>query len=122
MKNGLPTPWTGSAVVAVHGSWGRQPTQEPAALWMARGATTKSLLPAVTIIDGFQEADGSRWGRPVEAVPGPDGSLYVSDDTFAPSTDSVHRPTEHPGRRARVGAASTLCQASAVIATRSSVV
>jgi glucose/arabinose dehydrogenase len=23
----------------------------------------------------------SRWGRPVDAVPGPDGALYVSDDT-----------------------------------------
>ena len=29
---------------------------------------------------GFQEPDGSRWGRPVDAVPGPDGALYVSDD------------------------------------------
>jgi glucose/arabinose dehydrogenase len=22
-----------------------------------------------------------RWGRPVDALPGPDGALYVSDDT-----------------------------------------
>jgi glucose/arabinose dehydrogenase len=35
----------------------------------------------VTLAGGFQEADGSRWGRPVDAVPGPDGALYVSDDT-----------------------------------------
>jgi glucose/arabinose dehydrogenase len=33
------------------------------------------------VVSGFQDADGSRWGRPVDAVPGPDGSLYVSDDT-----------------------------------------
>jgi hypothetical protein len=29
---------------------------------------------------GFQQPDGKRWGRPVDAVPGPDGALYVSDD------------------------------------------
>ena len=29
---------------------------------------------------GFQAADGSRWGRPVMAVQGPDHALYVSDD------------------------------------------
>jgi len=27
---------------------------------------------------GFQNADGSFWGRPVDAVPGPDGALYVA--------------------------------------------
>jgi glucose/arabinose dehydrogenase len=32
------------------------------------------------LIGGFQNADGSRWGRPVDVVPGPDGALYVSDD------------------------------------------
>ena len=43
------------------------------------------------MITGFQDAGGSRWGRPVDAVPGPGGALYVSDDTagaiyrFAPS-------------------------------------
>jgi glucose/arabinose dehydrogenase len=29
-------------------------------------------LLAATVVD---------WGRPVDAVPGPDGTLYVSDDT-----------------------------------------
>ena len=33
------------------------------------------------MITGFQNADGSRWGRPVDAIPGPDSALYVSDDT-----------------------------------------
>jgi glucose/arabinose dehydrogenase len=36
--------------------------------------------PAVTLIGGFENSDGSYWGRPVDAVPGPDGALYVSDD------------------------------------------
>jgi glucose/arabinose dehydrogenase len=77
----LPAPWSSGAVVAVHGSWNRQPPQEPAVLWMAWDAKSKILLPAITLAAGFQEPDGSRWGRPVDAVPGPDGSLYVSDDT-----------------------------------------
>ena len=36
---------------------------------------------ARTLVGGFQHSDGSRWGRAVDAVPGPDGALYVSDDT-----------------------------------------
>ena len=32
------------------------------------------------LVGGFQEPNGSRWGRVVDAVPGPDGALYVSDD------------------------------------------
>ena len=27
---------------------------------------------------GFQNADGSFWGRPVDAAPGPDGALHVA--------------------------------------------
>jgi glucose/arabinose dehydrogenase len=77
----LPALWSNGAVVAVHGSWDRQPPQEPAVLWMAWDANAKTLLPATTLIAGFQDPDGSRWGRPVDAVPGPDGNLYVSDDT-----------------------------------------
>jgi len=32
------------------------------------------------LVSGFEDPDGSSWGRPVDAVPGPDGALYVSDD------------------------------------------
>ena len=37
-------------------------------------------LDQQTLVGGFQATDGSRWGRPVAAVFGPDGALYVSDD------------------------------------------
>lgn len=77
----IGAPWTGGAVVAVHGSWDRQPPRPPAVLWMAWDSTSETLQPAITLVSGFQEADGTRWGRPVDAVPGPDGALYVSDDT-----------------------------------------
>jgi glucose/arabinose dehydrogenase len=77
----LPAPWRDGAVVAVHGSWDREPPRPPAVLWLAWDAATRTLTPAVTLAGGFQDAAGRRWGRPADAVPGPDGALYVSDDT-----------------------------------------
>jgi glucose/arabinose dehydrogenase len=77
----LPAPWSGGAVVAVHGSWDRVPPRAPAVLWMAWNPAARTLEPAVTLVGGFQDADGKRWGRPADAVAGPDGALYVSDDT-----------------------------------------
>jgi glucose/arabinose dehydrogenase len=76
----LPAPWSGGAVVAVHGSWNRQPSQTPAVLWLAWDAAKHTLRPAVSLAGGFENASGTFWGRPVDAVPGPDGALYVSDD------------------------------------------
>lgn len=74
-------PWSRGAVVGVHGSWDRDPPRTPAVLWMAWNAAKHTLMPAVALVTGFQNADGSRWGRPVDAVAGPNGALYVSDDT-----------------------------------------
>lgn len=85
----LPAPWRGGAVLAVHGSWDRVPPRAPAVLWLPWRANGKTLGPPVTIVGGFQAADGSRWGRPVDAVPGPDGALYVTDD----SAGAVYRLT-----------------------------
>jgi glucose/arabinose dehydrogenase len=39
-----------------------------------------TLGPQQTLLTGFQNEDGLRWGRPVMAVQGPDRALYVSDD------------------------------------------
>ena len=46
-----------------------------------------------TLVGGFQADDGSRWGRPVAAVVGPDGAVYVTDDY----ADAVYRLAP-PGR------------------------
>ena len=51
----IPAPWSGGAVVAVHGSWDRQPPRAPAVLWMAWDAARHTLRPAVTLVSGFQE-------------------------------------------------------------------
>ena len=77
----VPAPWSGGAVVAAHGSWDRQEPRPPAVLWLRWDAKHRTLLPAKTLVGGFQDEDGERWGRPVDAVPGPEGDLYVSDDT-----------------------------------------
>jgi len=77
----IPAPWSGGAVIAGHGSWDRQPPRAPALLWLAWNAPKGTLEPAVTLVSGFENPDGSYWGRPVDAVAGPDGALYVSDDS-----------------------------------------
>jgi glucose/arabinose dehydrogenase len=77
----VPAPWSGGAVVAAHGSWDRRPPRSPALLWLAWDAAKGTLAPAVTLVTGFENANHSYWGRPVDAVPGPDGALYVSDDS-----------------------------------------
>jgi glucose/arabinose dehydrogenase len=76
----LPTIWRSGAVLAVHGSWDARPPRAPAVLWMPWNPRTRTLGRAITLIGGFQNADGQRWGRTVDAVPGPDGALYVTDD------------------------------------------
>jgi len=77
----VPAPWSGGAVLAAHGSWDRQEPRPPAVLWLRWDEKNHTLLPAQTLVGGFQEADGERWGRPVDVVPGPAGELFVSDDT-----------------------------------------
>ncbi|SNY74848.1 PQQ-dependent sugar dehydrogenase [Paractinoplanes atraurantiacus] len=71
-------PLGAGALVGIHGSWNRQPPREPEVSFFAWRAGT--LGPQQTILTGFQDGEGSRWGRPVAAVVGPDKALYVSDD------------------------------------------
>jgi glucose/arabinose dehydrogenase len=74
--------WQGGAVLAVHGSWDRSPQRSPALLWFPWQSGSRELGAPVTIATGFQtSAAGARWGRPVDAVSGPGGDLYVSDDS-----------------------------------------
>jgi glucose/arabinose dehydrogenase len=75
---GLPGAYGPGALVAVHGSWNRRPPRAPEVSFFAWRDGT--LGPQQTLLTGFQNEDGSRWGRPVMAVQGPDGALYVSDD------------------------------------------
>jgi glucose/arabinose dehydrogenase len=81
----LPAPYARGALVGVHGSWNRQPPRPPEVSffpWENGGLGNQQ-----TLVGGFQAADGSRWGRPVAAVVGPDGAVYVSDD----AADAIYR-------------------------------
>lgn len=74
----LPQPYAAGALVGVHGSWNRQPPRAPeVSFYPWRDGT---LGNQQTLVGGFQADDGSRWGRPVAAVVGPDGAVYVTDD------------------------------------------
>jgi len=75
---GLPGGYGPGALVGVHGSWNRTPPRAPEVSFFAWRDGT--LGPQQTLLTGFQDPDGSRWGRPVMAVQGPDRALYVSDD------------------------------------------
>jgi glucose/arabinose dehydrogenase len=87
----LPAPYHSGALIGVHGSWNRQSPQAPeVSFYPWRNGT---LGDQQTLVGGFQADDGTRWGRPVAAVAGPDGSVYITDDY----ADAVYRLT--PPRR-----------------------
>ncbi len=65
------------ATLALHGSWNSHPPKPPGVVFLPWSDGT--LHQPVDLLRGFQRGD-SRWGRPVDAVVGPDGALYVSDD------------------------------------------
>ncbi|OFB39494.1 gluconolaconase [Mycolicibacterium sp. (ex Dasyatis americana)] len=66
------------ALVGVHGSWNRRSPQAPEVSFF--GWEDGTLGPQQTLVGGFQADDGTRWGRPVAAVTGPDGAVYITDD------------------------------------------
>lgn len=73
------------ALIGVHGSWDRTPPQPPQVWFLPWRDGT--LQPPVAFLTGFQDPGGSRWGRTVAAVQGPDGAVYVTDDT----ADAIYR-------------------------------
>jgi glucose/arabinose dehydrogenase len=74
----LPAPFDSGALVGVHGSWNRRPPQAPEVAFLPW--RNGELGNAQTLVGGFQNGDGSRWGRPVAAVVGPDAAVYITDD------------------------------------------
>jgi glucose/arabinose dehydrogenase len=87
----LPAPYTEGALVGIHGSWNRTPPRAPEVSFFPW--VNGTFGPQRTLVGGFQAADGSRWGRPVAAVQGPDRAVYITDD----SAGAVYRLVP-PGR------------------------
>lgn len=75
---GVPAELDGDLLVVQHGSWNRQPPAQPKLLLIdfADGQP----VAVRDLVTGWQDADGSRWGRPAGVVLAPDGSFIVSDD------------------------------------------
>jgi glucose/arabinose dehydrogenase len=76
----LGAEWDGALFVAFHGSWDRTtPTgYKVVALPLENGVPTGEVLDFAT---GWLLPNGEVWGRPVDVLQAPDGSLLVSDDT-----------------------------------------
>ncbi|MDN5916430.1 MAG: gluconolaconase [Pseudonocardia sp.] len=78
VDGGLPAPYARGALAGVHGSWNASPPRAPEVSFFPY--ENGALGAQQTLVGGFQAPDGSRWGRPVAAVAGPDGAVYVTDD------------------------------------------
>ena len=74
----LPAPYAQGALVGIHGSWNRQPPRAPEVSFYPWNGG--DLGDQQTLVGGFQDENGARWGRPVDAVTGPDGAVYITDD------------------------------------------
>lgn len=90
-EGALPAPYSTGALIGVHGSWNREPPIAPEVAYF--GWHNGELTDQQTLVGGFQSEDGSRWGRPVAVVVGPDGAVYITDDY----ADAVYRLAP-PGR------------------------
>lgn len=74
----LPDDYRSDLLVAYHGSWNRD---VPTGAKVVRVHVTDGRPGAVEdLVTGWQRADGSRWGRPVDVVVAADGSVLISDD------------------------------------------
>lgn len=81
----LPASYAQGALMGVHGSWNADPPRAPEVAFFAW--RNGELGDQQTLVGGFQREDGSRWGRPVAALAGPDGAVYITDDY----ADAVYR-------------------------------
>jgi len=78
VDGGLPGAYAHGALVGVHGSWNASPPRAPEVSFFPWH--DGELGDQQTLVGGFQADDGSRWGRPVGAVAGPDEAVYITDD------------------------------------------
>lgn len=98
----FPFSFENDALVALHGSWNRNDPYGYKVIRVRAAAGTPS--GSEDFLWGFFDAASrTRSGRPVHAIPGPDGAVYVSDD----ATGNIYRvayvgPRINPGGVVRV--------------------
>lgn len=74
----FPESYRGDLFVAFHGSWNRT---VPTGYKVVRAPLQDNEIgPLQDFAVGWLREDGSKWGRPVDVLTGPDGSLLISDD------------------------------------------
>jgi glucose/arabinose dehydrogenase len=75
----FPADYQGNLFVAFHGSWNRS---EPTGYKIVRVPVDQSGKAGAVqdFATGWLQPDGDSWGRPVDLIVAPDGSLMVSDD------------------------------------------
>ncbi len=94
-------PWSGDAVVALHGSWGTRPkgsylgsraSRRPPKLVLVRFVGGEAWR-VDGLVTGFQLSNGSRWARPAGVAAGPDGTIYFTSDAGANALFRLYRET-----------------------------
>ncbi len=75
----FPAAYRGGLFIALHGSWNSSVPVGYKVMWAPIQADGTP-GPAEDFISGWLGQNGNVWGRPVDVVNAPDGSLFVSDD------------------------------------------
>ena len=74
----FPADYHDDMLIAFHGSWNRS---VPTGAKVVRvHITANKPVSYEDFVTGWQTSDGSRWGRPVDVLVIPDGSVLISDD------------------------------------------
>lgn len=74
----FPSAWQGDLFVAYRGSWNRT---VPTGYKIVRlDVSGNNIIGEEDFITGWLTSSGSKLGRPVDVIFGPDGELYISDD------------------------------------------
>jgi glucose/arabinose dehydrogenase len=77
----FPERYRGDVLLAEHGSWNRSDEAGPIGFRLIHAeADASGELHYEVFIDGWLNADGTRWGRPADVLELPDGSLLIADD------------------------------------------
>jgi glucose/arabinose dehydrogenase len=74
----FPAAYQGGLFIALHGSWNSSVPVGYKLMWVPMSGGHPGVPQ--DFATGWLRSDGSVWGRPVDVINSPDGSLFVSDD------------------------------------------